>query len=69
MQSRVIFGPASITTTPRLGRTLTMPRASARFTASRVAASGRPRVSTSPGIETNWPLARLPARSTSISRA
>ena len=69
MQSRVTFGEASITSTPRFGSTRTRPFTSARFTASRVAASGRSMSSTSPGIDANWPAASLPSRSTPISRS
>ena len=68
MQSRVTFGDASITSTPRFGSTRTSPLTSARFTASRVAASGRSIISTSPGIDTNCPAASVPSRSAPISR-
>ena len=69
MQSRVTSDEASITSTPRFGSTRTRPFTSARFTASRVAASGSSTSSPSPGIETNCPDASRPSRSAAISRA
>ena len=69
MQSRVASAVASITSTPRFGSTRTSPSTSARFTASRVAASGRSISSTSPGIDTNCPAPSVPSRSTPISRS
>ena len=67
-QAFVFSGPAAMMSTPRLGSTPSRPWASARFTASRMAASGRPSISTSPGMETNCPLLSRPSRSTAISR-